>query len=285
VADDAELAEAEPASRYDRLAEGYARHWGPVIRPAAVAVLDRLPALGRDHLLDIGSGTGALALEAMRRWDNVAVSAADPSAAMLGIARREAAALEDGGGRLDTVVAWADQLPFEDSSFDAAVSSFVLQLVPNRAGALREANRVLRPGAPIAWVSWLVGGARFAPDQVVDDVLGEFGFDPPEPDGGGGDIASAASAAASTKRAGFTDVRATKTDLEHHWTPEGYLGFLVEFDEESLFADLGSRERGRIVRRLRTELRKLSDEALTMRLPIVYVTGTATAARSGAREA
>ena len=267
--------DSEPEAGYDRLAEGYARHWGPVIRPAAEAVLDRLPPLGRDHLLDIGSGTGTLALEAMRRWDNVAVSAADPSAAMLEIARREAATLADGGGRLDTVIAWADQLPFPDATFDVAVSSFVLQLVPNRVAALREARRVLLPGAPIAWVAWLVGGDRFAPDRIVDDVLDEFGFDPPEPEAGGGDIASAASAAASMRRAGFREVRATRTMLEHRWSVEGYLGFLAEFDEESLFGDLDPKERRSIERRLRTELRKLSEEDLTMRLPVVYVTGTA----------
>lgn len=268
--------EPEPETRYDRLAEGYARHWGPVIRPAAVAVLDRLPALGGDHLLDIGSGTGALAIEAMRRWDHAAVIAADPSAAMLDIARREAAALPDGGARLETAIAWADELPFADATFDAAVSSFVLQLVANRAAALREARRVLRRGAPIAWVAWLTGGDRFPPDRVVDDVLAEFGFDPPEPEGNrGGDIASVDSAAGSTRRAGFSEVRAQRAAVEHRWTAASYLGFLVEFDEESLFSDLERRERRRIERRLRTELAKLSEADLTMRLPIVYVTGTA----------
>jgi SAM-dependent methyltransferase len=272
----AAVSEPDPESRYDRLAEGYARHWGPVIRPAAVAVLDRLPPLGRDHLLDIGSGTGALALAAMRRWKHVAVSATDPSAAMLDIARRDAAALPDGGSRLETVIGWADELPFADATFDAAVSSFVLQLVGNRAAALREARRVLRQGAPIAWVAWLVGGDRFAPDRVVDDVLDEFGFDPPEPEAGGrGDIASAASAAASTRRAGFVNVTASRAMLEHRWTADSYLGFLAEFDEESLFSDLDGRERRRIERRLMTKLRRLSDADLRMRLPVVYVTGVA----------
>jgi len=268
-------AEPEAPPRYDRLAESYARHWGPVIRPAAEVVLDHLPELGPGRLLDIGSGTGALALAALRRWDQVAVTAIDPSGPMLELAEREAATLPDGGGRLDLVVAPADRLPFEGATFDAAVSSFVLQLVPSRAAALREARRVLRPGGRLAWVSWLVGGDRFAPDRVVDDVLAEFGFDPPEAEGSGGDIATAASAAASTRRAGFTDVAAHRTELEHRWTPESYLGFLTEFDEQSLFEDLGRAERRRIERRLLTELRALSDAERTMRLPIVYVTGTA----------
>jgi SAM-dependent methyltransferase len=267
--------EPEAESRYDRLAEGYARHWGPVIRPAAEAVLDRLPDLGRDHLVDIGSGTGALALAAMRRWDNLAVSAVDPSAAMLEIARREARALPDGGGRLETVVAPADRLPFTDASFEVAVSSFVLQLVPSRRAALREARRVLRPGGVIAWVSWLVGGDRLDADRVLDDVLAEFGFDPPEPDGASGDIASPASAAASTRQAGFSDVTAEEVMLEHAWTPESYLAFVTEFDEESLFGELDPGERVDVEGRLLEELRKLDPAGLRMRLPVVYVTGLA----------
>jgi SAM-dependent methyltransferase len=261
---------------YDRLAEGYEAHWGPVIRPAAQAVLDLLPDLGRHHLLDIGSGTGALALAALRRWDNVAVTAVDPSGAMLEIARREAALLPvRADGRLETVVAPADRLPFGDATFDVAVSSFVLQLVPSRAAALREARRVLLPGGTIAWVAWMIGGQRFRGDEIVDAVLDEFGFDPPQAAGPSGDLASPAAAALATRRAGFRQVTALAGEVAHAWAPDAYLAFLREFDEEALFSDLSARERRKVERRLLDELRRLTADELTMRLPIVYVTGTA----------
>src|SRR6266566_3739197 len=78
--------------RYDRIAEGYAKHWGPVIRPAAEAVLGLAPLLqaGSARLLDIGTGTGTLALAALERFPQVVVTGIDPSSAMLEIARGEA---------------------------------------------------------------------------------------------------------------------------------------------------------------------------------------------------
>ena len=51
----------EQAERYDRIADGYARWWGPIIAPAAVTVLDEIDAAvaGRaPRLVDVGTGTG-----------------------------------------------------------------------------------------------------------------------------------------------------------------------------------------------------------------------------------
>jgi len=273
-----EAAELEPL--YDRLAEGYARHWGPVIRPAAEAVLDhaepRKDAVAPRRILDIGAGTGALSIAALQRWPDARVTALDISSAMLEIAEREVARLPAAAAkRLATVSAPAHRLPFDDGTFDLAISSFVLQLVRSRKAALREARRVLRPGGRIAWVAWLVGGERFGADRVVDDVLDEFGFDPPEIGQRSGDLASVAAAADATRRAGFGDVRATADELVHRWTPEAYLGFIAEFDEESLFSDLAADERAEIEAKLLAGLRNLSEADLTMRLPTVSVSGRA----------
>ena len=92
----------------------------------------------------------------------------------------------------------ADALPFEDGSFDAAMSSFVFQLVPSRARAFREIHRVLRPGGTLAYVTWLTDRSPFAPDRVFDALLDEYGFDDAEGNDRGGDIPSVQTAAGRT---------------------------------------------------------------------------------------
>jgi arsenite methyltransferase len=91
-----------------------------------------------EKVLDIGSGPGLLAAELAD--EGADVLGVDPSESMLAMARaREIprAAFEPGD---------ALSLPVADASFDAAVSTQVLEYVEDVAGALREAHRVLRPG-------------------------------------------------------------------------------------------------------------------------------------------
>ncbi|HJW21013.1 MAG TPA: class I SAM-dependent methyltransferase [Candidatus Limnocylindrales bacterium] len=269
----------EVPARYDSLAAGYARHWGPVIRPAAEALLDRLGSEPETdvRILDVGTGTGTLALLALERWPRATVAGVDASDAMLELAAAEAERrlASESRARFERLAAVADHLPFASGTFDLAVSSFVLQLVPNRAAALREIRRILRPGGRLAWVTWLVGGDRFRADEIVDEVLDEFGFDPPERDDRSGDLASAAAAAAATRRAGFGEVHAESGALVHRWRPEAYAAFITDFDEQTTFESLARRERARAESRLLARLRALAPEELTMRLPIVYVTGVA----------
>lgn len=272
----------DQGARYDRIAEGYARYWAPVIRPAAIRLLDDLsPTIpsGSPHLLDIGTGTGTLALGALERWPTARVTGIDASSEMAAWAASEAdsqLATAD-RARFATRVAFADRLPFDDATFDGAMSSFVLQLVPNRTAALREARRVLRPDAVLGYVTWLRGSGEIdPPDRVFEEVLDEFGFDPPEPAGRSGDAASARSAAAELRRAGFGKVTSHEDVLVHQWTATAYLDFLEGFAEETLFADLVERERGELRQRAMERLGELSEDDLRLRLPIVYVMGRAT---------
>jgi SAM-dependent methyltransferase len=283
------MAEEQPAGDleeqpYDRLAEGYARHWGPVIQPAAERVLDHVATTidGWAHdrhldLLDVGSGTGALAIEALRRWPDLHVTGVDPSTGMLEVAARLADERLGPGpaANFDTVQGWADELDFDDAAFDLAVSSFVLQLVPSRHAALQEIRRVVRPGGTLAWVAWQRTDRRYAPDGVVNDVLDRYGFDPPEPEGRNGDLASPAAAAAAMRKAGFRDVRAWSDEVAHPWTARDYLAFFTQFDEESLFAELEQGERAEIEAEMLAGLERLTPDELTLRLPIVYAMGRA----------
>ena len=177
----------DQAERYDRIAEGYARWWAPFLVPAAMDLLRRLePSLpdGPARILDVGTGTGTLGLAAVERWPKVTVDAIDASSEMAAAAEAERDRRLDPAarGRFAVTVAPAEDLPYADASFDAAMSSFVLQLVPNRHRALREIRRTLRPGAPLAIVTWLRDTTIWRADEIVDEVLDEFGVDPPADD-------------------------------------------------------------------------------------------------------
>ncbi len=264
-------------ARYDRFAEGYARWWAPVLAPAVDELLDDLaPRLGdATRLVDIGTGTGQLALGALARWPQVSVVGVDASAGMCAAADLEAdrtlAAADR--GRFRSEVAFADELPFADASFDMAVSSFVFQLVPRRARALREARRILRPGAILSYVSWLQDDRVFEPDSIFDDVLDEVGIGAREEEARSGDLPSVERAAAELRRAGFADVAARGGHIEHRFSVDGYVDFLTEFDEETLFDELDPDVRKRLVITLRRRLGRLPAERMTMGFPIIFAIG------------
>jgi ubiquinone/menaquinone biosynthesis C-methylase UbiE len=97
--------------------------------------------------IDLGAGTGAnlgLFPEAVTE-----LVLAEPDPHML---KKLQAKMGDGGADVSVVEASAEQLPFEDSSFDTAVFTLVLCTVPNPAAALAEAARVLRPGGRLLFV-------------------------------------------------------------------------------------------------------------------------------------
>lgn len=268
----------EQQERFDRVAGGYARWWAPVLRPTAVQVLDRIAPLveaGAREILDLGTGTATLPIAALRRWPSVQVTGIDASGEMAAAARREADAALGPGDRKRFIVrtAFADSLPFADGAFDAAVSSFVLQLVPSRAAAIREVRRVLRPGGRFAHVTWVVGREGFEADRVLDDVLDEAGVGPREAETRPGDFASVPAAASSLRRAGFRRVVATPATLVHPFDVEGYASFIEEFDEASTWDDFDEPTRRWASHRLRERLRELPPEALTLRLPVVFAHG------------
>jgi SAM-dependent methyltransferase len=270
----------EQAERYDRIAEGYARWWAPVLAPAVGGLADRAARWlsGESvRVVDIGTGTGQLAFELLQRWPGASVVGVDASAGMRAMADRLADSMPgDARSRFSSAVAFADELPFEDASFDVAVSSFVFQLVPNRARALREARRVVRPGGVLAYVSWLRDSRVFLPDRIFDEVLETMDIGGREPDTRNGDLPSVERAAGELRRAGFGAVRSEGELLEHRFTGEGYLAFLSEFDEESLFEELDRDERDYLMTTMRERLGGLTPEQLTMRFPIVFASGERT---------
>jgi demethylmenaquinone methyltransferase/2-methoxy-6-polyprenyl-1,4-benzoquinol methylase len=129
---------------YDRYANLFSFGQDPRWRRFLVSRFDLGPD---DTVLDVATGTAAVAIELAHRT-GCRVVGIDQSAEMLASGRRRVkqAGLED---RIELVEGRAEQLPFEDASFDALSFTYLLRYVADPAATMRELARVVRPGGTI----------------------------------------------------------------------------------------------------------------------------------------
>jgi len=111
--------------------------------------------------LDVGIGTGDMALALMRRWPDAMIVGVDPTEAMIRYGREKPCMEAVGMAQADGL-----HLPFPSRFFDAAVSGFVMRNVVDVEQALAEQCRVVRGGGHIAclemsWPRTPVFGALF----------------------------------------------------------------------------------------------------------------------------
>ena len=132
------IEQRRPAAVYDEsFVPALFAQWAPVVAEAA-------GIRPGERVLDVACGTGALtAAVAGRVGPDGAVVGLDLNPEMLEVARRKSP-------RIDWREAPAEALPFPDATFDAVVSQFGLMFFTDRAAALGEMWRVLRPGGRLA---------------------------------------------------------------------------------------------------------------------------------------
>ncbi len=270
-------------ARYDQEAQQYEQYWAPVLDRHARALLDRVASptrpsgMGRPCIVDLGTGTGVLALDAHRRWPDASVIGVDPARGMLAVAARRAtsAGIVADDGTLRWLEGSASEIPLEDDSVDLVLSSFMLHLVPDRAVALHETLRVLRPGGQLAAVAWVEGGDVFLPSTEFDEAVMDLGIPEPEPDeedDRSGEFRSPRAAADEFRRAGFVRVSARAEQLTHDWTAASYLAYKQGYDEAWLFELLaGTRHSARLETLARQRLAALPQDAFTWRAPTVSI--------------
>jgi demethylmenaquinone methyltransferase / 2-methoxy-6-polyprenyl-1,4-benzoquinol methylase len=130
---------------YDRYARLLSLGQDPRWRAFLVSRVEATPG-GR--VLDVATGTGAVAVALVRAY-GCSVVGLDQSPEMLAVARRRVA----GAGlatRIELVEGHADELPFEDGAFDGLTFTYLLRYVDDPAATLGELARVVRPGGTIA---------------------------------------------------------------------------------------------------------------------------------------
>jgi len=133
---------------YSAAAKDYDEKWSFYVDSTTRATLSRLNVRPDDRILDIGCGTGELLSRLAAKHPAAALAGLDPVPDMLAVARRKLSE------RVDLRVGWADELPWQDASFDVVVSCNMFHYVTHPIPAIREMQRVLRPGGQIVITDW-----------------------------------------------------------------------------------------------------------------------------------
>jgi ubiquinone/menaquinone biosynthesis C-methylase UbiE len=264
--------------RYDSGAGEYARYWAPVLQQTATRLMDEVDEhyrTDRLRLLDVGAGIGTLAMNALERWPHAEVIASDAAAGMLEYAKQRA--LQRGidlDGRLSFAVGPAEELPLVDASVDVAISSFVLQLVPDRLAALGEIRRVLRPSGLFAYVTWLDRDSRepFKAADEFDEAVYDLEVEEPEESDEeiAGDVPSAEAAEDELGQAGFERVAAREETLVYEWTMESYLDYKLNYDERALLSLLTEEQQHALEDNARKRLSRLKPADFRWHAPVVF---------------
>jgi SAM-dependent methyltransferase len=148
---------------YPSMVETFLLPLGPVLVDAC-GISDGM------RVLDVAAGTGNASIPAAERGAEVVASDLTPELLDAGRARAESQGVE-----LDWVVADAENLPFDDESFDVVMSSIGAMFAPHHQEVADELVRVCRPGGKIGLLSWTPEGILGA----LFRTIGPFAPAPP----------------------------------------------------------------------------------------------------------
>lgn len=166
----------KPPAFVGSVPEKYERYLGPYLfEPYAKDLVARIRHADVRTALEIACGTGRVTSHLRKvLLPGARLAATDLNADMIAIARQAVPAKD-----IEWAVADVLELPFEDGHFDLVVCQFGLMFVPDKARALSEMYRVLKPGGQILLNTWDKlenNPAFFLADQIVSKY---FPAEPP----------------------------------------------------------------------------------------------------------
>jgi ubiquinone/menaquinone biosynthesis C-methylase UbiE len=138
---------------FDVAAEAYDRFMGRYSSLLSQQLADLAGVHAGQRVLDVGCGPGALTAELVTRLGAAAVAAVDPSEPFV-------AAAQTRNPGATVVQASAEQLPFADQSFDAALAQLVVHFMADAVAGLTEMKRVTRGDGVVAACVWDHAGGQ-----------------------------------------------------------------------------------------------------------------------------
>jgi SAM-dependent methyltransferase len=140
-------------SSFDVAAESYDRFMGRFSNQLSAQLADLAGVRAGQRVVDVGSGPGALTAELVQRLGAENVAAADPSEPFV-----EAARSRNPG--VDVRLAAAEDLPFGDDEFDAAIAQLVVHFMVDPVKGISEMARVTKADGVVAACVWDLAGGR-----------------------------------------------------------------------------------------------------------------------------
>jgi SAM-dependent methyltransferase len=252
------------ADAYSARACDYAELWAPVLRPMGRQLLERLRPGEARTFLDLGTGTGTLLAD---------IAALAPRAQIVAIDRSEGMIRRAGDPAMFAVMD-AQAIALKPASVDAAVMAFVIFTVPDPAGVLAEAHRVLRPGAGFGVATW-----GDEPEVIADRVWAEeldAAGAPPDPGSplNRRELSNTIEKLAGLFRAaGFEDVETWTDRLDLIWPVDDYFRFMGGGPVRRRLDRLEPERQTESLRRIRERLDALAPEDFAERSEVVYAIG------------
>lgn len=177
-----------------------------ISRPAGDAIVESLDISADQQHLEVAAGTGEPGLTIASMAPQGRVVLTDISSAMLAAAARFAT--DRGLTNVETRECSADDLPFDDATFDSVSCRFGFMFFPNLAETAAGFARVLRPGGRAAAVVWAGPESNLWATLPTGAISSEVEMPAPDPDGPGMFRCAAPRFMAQLfEGAGFTDVR------------------------------------------------------------------------------
>ena len=145
----------------------YQDYLSTLFEPWSDVLVDAAPP--SEDVVDIACGSGIVSRKLARQSAVRSVEAIDVAPPMI----EKAKSLTPTDAAITFQLASAEELPFADNQFQAAYCQQGLQFFPNKAGALREAARVVAPGGKLAFAVWTSAGEGNPVFGAFEDIIAQ----------------------------------------------------------------------------------------------------------------